>query len=86
MGPMKPTHYYNGVFVLKASRVTDSGCYYEMPNFTAITHEIGFWLGLCPRHRWQAYSALQTPYLWIFGKGMRWGVMEREGGWNGRKE
>jgi len=32
----------------------------QMSYFKAKMHQIQFWLGLCPRPRWGAYSAPQT--------------------------
>jgi len=49
-----------------------------MTDFKAKMHRIRFRLGLCPRPRWGAYSAPQTPLLDLGaasrqGEGLGWG-------------
>jgi len=52
-----------------------------MTDFKAKMPQIRFRLGLCPRPRWEAYSAPQTP-SWIGGGALR----GRGRGWAGEEE
>ena len=66
-----------------------------MTDFKAKMHQIRFRLGLCPRPRWGAYSAPQTPLLDLGPLRVRGGAglgkrrergKGRDGKWRGGKE